>query len=332
MPTRNDVARLAGVSPSTVTRALNGHPSISEETVRKVLESARRLDYIPSRLGRGHFQQKSFQIGLVIPFRNEEGRLRSVPEEYFTRSLYGMAQEARKSDYSVSIITDGGLSAEHLEREVRSRRVDGLIFLGTNRGDRRFAQLHRRKIPLVLVHNRDEREDVPFVDTDSRPGLEELFSLLEKRGVRSIGILNGGDDFFNALERKRLIEELAEDKNIRIALAREGNFSRSGGRQAAADFLASPLPEVIISANDRMAFGLVEGLQRRGVRIGGDVGVVGFDNLHLSTLMTPPLTTVHNPFFRVGKGAARLLLAKIEGTEEKNLIFPTHLIIRESFR
>lgn len=331
MASRNDVARLAGVSPSTVTRALNNHPSISSETVGRVKKAAEELDYVPSRLGRGHFQQKSFQIGLVIPFDDSDGRLRSVPEEYFSRCLYGMAKEARLRDYSISVITDSGLSADDLEREVRSRRVDGLIFLGTRLGDDRFIRLHERKVPLVLVHNRAENAPVPFVDTDSYPGLKELFDLLRIKGIDKIGLLNGGEHFFNALERKRIIETLSEQQGITITQSQEGYFSRRGGREAAPLFKKAGLPPVILCANDRMAYGLTEGLKALDVAIGLDVGIVGFDNLQLATLLNPTLTTIHNPFYRVGQGAASRLLAQINSEPTGDIIYPTHLVVRDSF-
>jgi LacI family transcriptional regulator len=331
MATRNDVAVKAGVSPSTVTRALNDHPSISQKTVARVKKAALELDYVPSRLGRGHFQQKSFQIGLVIPFKESDGRIQSVPEEYFTRCLYGMAREARKQDYSLSVITDSGLSALDLEKEVRSRRVDGLIFLGTHRGDERFLQLYEKGIPLVLVHNRGESAPIPFVDTDSYPGLKELFDLLKKRRIKEIGLLNGGEHFFNAVERKKIIENLSHEYSIQIIQSQEGFFSRRGGRLAASQFLEGGLPPVILSANDRMAYGLVEGLKAEGIRIGKDVGIVGFDNLQIATLLNPGLTTIHNPFYRVGQGAAELLINQLNGEKADNIIYPTNLVIRDSF-
>lgn len=332
MATRRDVADRAHVSPSTVTRALNDHPSISRATAERVQRIARELDYIPSRVGRGHYQRKSFQLGLVIPFFERDGRLDSVAEEYFSRCLFGMATAARKSDFSISIVTDSGLDTDDLVQEVRSRRVDGLIFLGSTVGDRRFGELFDRSIPLVLVHNRDPNTEIPFVDTDSSSGLGELFALMQARSISEIGVLNGGKRFYNAIERKRVIERYAEQRGIRIGTSCVGNFSRSGGRAAAQEFIRAGLPELIVCTNDRMAFGLAEGLRSRGVVVGRDVQLTGFDDLQLSTLVSPALTTIHNPFYRVGHSAVEILLSTIEDRATESVTYPTHLVVRESFR
>ena len=327
---RKDVAVRAGVSPPTVSRALNDHPSIPVSTRDKIKRIARELGYIPSHIGRSHYQKKSFRLAAIIPYRKISGGIHSINNEHLTVFLYGAIQSAAAEEYSVTVIADTGLSSEVLAGLVLSRRVDALILLGCKVADHRPADLHRLGIPFILIHHYVRSKPYLYIDSEPLSGYQELFAYLTGRGVQSLGFLGGGGQLIDAMDRKNVVWELARKHGLPITRVVEGNFTIQSGLAAAGTFAAHPFPDVIVCANDNMAFGLIEGLKQRGVRIPDDVGVTGFDDFELSAFISPKLTTIHNPFFDIGVEAGRLLLARLKGKEVESKKFTTNLIVRES--
>ena len=327
---RKDVAARAGVSPPTVSRALTDHPSIPVRTRDKIKRIARELGYVPSHIGRSHYQKKSYRLAAIIPYRKISGGIHSINNEHLTVFLYGVIQSAATEEYSISVIADVGLSSRILADLVLSRRADALILLGCKVADHRPAELHRLGIPFILIHHYVRNKPYLYIDSEPEAGYRELFSYLAARGVRNLGFLGGGDQLIDALDRARVVRELAGEHGFRISRTVEGNFTIQSGLSAAETFSAHPLPDVIVCANDNMAFGLIEGLKQRGVRIPGDVGVTGFDDFELSGFISPKLTTIHNPFFDIGVEAGKLLLTRLKGEDVASKKFATNLIIRES--
>ncbi|MBI4977480.1 MAG: LacI family DNA-binding transcriptional regulator [Spirochaetes bacterium] len=329
--TRREIAAFAGVSPSTVSRALAGSPLIPDSTKARIGELAKKHGYVPSSLARSFYQKKSFRIALVIPFSLSEGRVRTVPSEYFSKMLYGAVSAATEARFSLNVIADDGLSSASLAHEVLSHSVDGFIFLGGSIAQNdRFDELHRKNIPFVLVHHYVPGKPYISVDTDSESGLRELLKYFHDNGVRTIGFVTGGEQFVNAIDRKSLLMRLAGEYDCTVSKIVEGNFSRTSGRYAAEQFMKKPFPDAIVCANDRMAFGLIEEMKRNGIRIPDAVRVAGFDNQDVATLISPALTTIENPFYDVGRGAAEKLIALIGGKKVESSRLPSRLMVRES--
>jgi len=328
--TRIQVAQRAGVSPSTVTRALNAHPRIPDRTRQRIRRLAREMGYVPSTLARSYFQNRSFRIGVVIPF--ESGRAHHpLPYEYFAKTLFGLNEAARGMRYSIGIFADNGLSAAQLARLVQERAADGLVFLANVIGDPRFALLHRERVPFVFVHHYVRNKPYPFVDCDARAGMAEAFEHIIAGGVRSVGFLGGGDRYINSIDRKRFFRQLAEQHGLHVSKVLDGDYSRRSGYLAAAQFLAVKRgPDLVLCANDRMAFGLLEGLRDAGRRVPQEMKVIGFDDLEIAQMAVPPLTTIENPFFEIGRTAAKLLIGAITGQPAGSARLPTRLIVRES--
>lgn len=327
---RREIAEAARVSPSTVSRALAGSPLIPEATKKKIERIARRFGYVPSNLARSFYQKKSFRLGIVIPFSLHEGRVRAVPSEYFSKVLYGAVGAAKAARYSVTVITDDGLTARDLERDVLSHSVDGFIFLGGRIGDTRYDELHARSVPFVLVHHYVPGRPFITVDTDSESGLRELFAYFKEKNVRVLGFVNGGEHFVNAVDRTVLFNALTKEFGFTVMRSVDGDFSRTSGRNAADHFLGKPFPDAIVCANDRMAFGLIEAMKRENISIPADVRVTGFDNQDVSTLLTPALTTIDNPLYDIGALAAKKLMQRIRGDSAESERLPSRLIVRES--
>lgn len=326
---RNKVAKTAGVSPSTVTRALNDHQSIPPGTRDKIKRIAARLGYIPSHLGRSYYQKKSFRIGVVIPY-DYRRMTHPLPGEYFSKLLFGILLATSKEKYTVNLIADDGLTAQELERSVLAHSVDGLILFIRRLGDARYSRLYRNKIPFILVHNYVPGKPYPYVDCDSRTGMEEAFKYLVSRKIRKAGYLTGGKEYINSLDRERIFRELAKKYDFKISAIIDGDYSRKSGISAAKEFARKKLPRVIMCANDRMAFGLIEGLRQENVKVPDEVGVIGFDNQDTSNLIAFHLTTIENPFFQIGELAASKMIDMLNGVKITSEALPSKFIPRES--
>ncbi|MCX5776346.1 MAG: LacI family DNA-binding transcriptional regulator [Candidatus Firestonebacteria bacterium] len=327
--TRELVAQKAKVAPSTVSRALSGHPGIPKRTADKVKKIAEALGYIPSSLGRSHFQKKSFRIGCVIPYKFDQ-RIQTLPSDYFSKFLYGLMLSAMEKNYSVTVIPDSGLSASELAHNVQSNNVDGLVFLGIRRGDTRFSELYRKKIPFIFIHHYEPGRNYPYVDTNAETGLREAMEYLKSNGLNKCMLVSGGNAFRNALDRTAIYKKLIKEYSFSDLGIIDGDFSIKSGVFAAKKIALEGLPEVIFCANDRIACGLIQGFQELQIRVPMDVKVIVFDDMNVTRIVTPKLTTIENPFFECGKKAAELILSCIKKEKPQNIILPSKLIIRDS--
>lgn len=325
---RENIAEILGISPTTVTRALNGSTLVSEKTREKVIKLANEKGYYPSRLGRGHFQKKSYQIGVVIPMLTIDGSSRI---EYLAHSINGMSIKAREFDYSVNIIIDENLTIDDLAKKVLTRRVDGLVFLETKYSDKRFSQLYKRNIPIVLVSNKSPDDLVPYVIKNPQNGIDELLQLIREEQIKTIGFLDGGDEYLNAIECGKYFNDIMKVNNLKIEKIVKGNCSLASGEKAANEFMEGELPDFIFCANDLMALGLVRGLQDNGVKISRQVKVCGYDNLFMSNLITPRLTSIGCSMNMMGRKSVELLMKIINGEDYENIVIPTKLFRRDSF-
>jgi DNA-binding LacI/PurR family transcriptional regulator len=332
--TRIDVAKEAGLSPSTVTRALTDHPGIPEKTRNLVKEIASRIGYIPSLLGRSFYQKKSFCLGVVLPFeqKDEKGRkVNTIQGEYFSKLLFGLMLKANGYQYRVNLIADNGLSAEALASEVERKSCDGLLFLYSRTDDLRPKELLKRKIPFVLIHRSDLKATYPSVDINNEKGIALILEHLKSKGVKTISYIGGQTQSTNSLDREKAVKEISQTLGIEILKIVPGNFSRRSGLAAGKIILAEKkLPEAVVCANDRMAYGCVEAFKGAGKKMPDEIRVTGFDDTDIAGLSSPKLTTVINPFFEIGMAASEMLIKIIKGEKVKNVLVEPELVIRES--
>ena len=326
---RIDVAKYCNVSPSTISRALSDHPSIPESTREKVKSAAKKLGYIPSNLGSTLKFRKSFQLGLVIPFSFER-KLHAYPYEYFSKLLYGLTMSAQESNYRITVIPDQDLDTEKAANLVLSKTVDGLIFPINTNNKFSYISLQKKKIPFILVHNYIPDSTIPFVDVDCRPGMWDALVYFKNIGIRRVGFLTGGINYVNSKDRLIAFKEFSQKLELKITNIVDGDFSKTSGYKSTNLFLRISLPEVIFCANDRMALGLIQGLQERGIKIPDEIRIIGFDNQDICTLISPTLSTIENPFFEIGQTAIRLLIEILNGSEVKGVSLPSKLVMRES--
>lgn len=328
--TRKDVAERAGVSPSTVSRALNDHPSIPKSTAERIKKIAKELNYIPSHLARSFYQKKSYRIGIVIPYYVTKDKIETVHSEYFSQMLFGCIISASKENYTISVISDNGLNEKELARIVLSHTVDGLIFLGTKYKDPRFYYLLEENIPFILVYNYLPDKNSLFIDIDSMSGMREAFQYLDSIGIKKLAYISGNKEYINAIDRENAYLTLIEEFKMTNLQIIEGNFSKESGFEAASKIANSPLPDAVICANDLTAYGLIKGLEKFNIKVPEDIKVIGFDNQEIALISSPTITTIDNPFYRVGFLAAKNLIHFLNNKEVISQKLESKLVIRES--
>lgn len=324
-PTISDVAARVGVSPSTVSRVLNGRPGISEETRSRVLEAARELGYYPAMAGRGLALGRTENLGFLTHHRQTLD-----PGSFYGEVLAGVDREARAHGFHVIFSAD---TSEKFPAMVKEQRVDGLILAGCDVPGDLVVALKAQGVPLVLVDNHLERVDSVF--TDNVGGAYEAVTHLIHLGHKMIGFICewfGDLSFAERFEGYKLaLQEhgLPYDENLTAeGLPRE----EGSGYVAMRKLLERNIPSAVFVANDTVAAEATRVIKERGLRVPEDIAVVGFDDGAIALHTEPPLTTMRVFQERMGIMAARRLLELIEDPDHPPIHtkLSTQLIIRGS--
>lgn len=329
MSTILDVARLAGVSRSTVSRVLNESPRVDSETREKVLKAIKRLNFQPSLVARNLRKQETKLIAVLIP---------NISNPFNARLMEGMEQVAVKNGYNIILCNTGGDPNREIQylQMLEQKQVDGVI-LTALRNPADMVKPYLQYGPIVLACEYLDDDAIPAVTIDNikaaRMALEHLIELGHKR----IAFINGTEHIILCRDRKRGYLQALENKGIPISheLIRQSDFTIEGGFHCTKDLmeLACP-PTAIFAANDDMAVGSVKALHKLGLHVPKDVAIVGFDNNRLASVVEPNLTTVDQPIYRIGQEVVNLLLTCLEGGTEmvnpRRITLETKLCIRQS--
>jgi len=322
--TINDVAKKAGVSPSTVSRVLNEKPGISEETRARVLQAAKELGYVPDMSARSLSSGRTHNIGFVVHYRQSLG-----PRSFYGDVLAGVDEEARARGYHVIFSADGANKSPGM---VQEQRVDGLILAGCDIPRETVVSLKLQGIPLVLVDNHFDK--VNSVVIDNVGGAYEAVSHLVALGHRKIGFVCEWFGDLSFAERFEGYKKALREHGIPFdeALVADGLPRQpDSGCVAARRILERARPTAIFAANDLTAVEAMRALQEAGLTVPDDVAVVGFDDGVLAPHSHPPLTSVR--VFREEMGAAavrRLLVIETPDHPPTHIKVFTQLIVRES--
>ena len=327
-PTINDIAKRAGLSKASVSRALNGKQDVDPQTRQRVLKLATQLGYVPSASARALSNGRSNCLGLLVP---------TLTWPWILEVLRGVAEEIEPSGYSLILYTTAG--GEDSEREFMSQvvpagAVDGLALVIPLGMLEYIEQLAKGGLPIVVVDDRGHYPDLPTVATTNVEGGRSATRHLIEQGRRRIAMLNGPHDFGCNRDRLKGYESALEDAGLPADPRHvvDSDFKESGGASAMAELLsADPRLDAVFAANDLMAFGAMRALRNAGRRIPEDVAVVGFDDLPASAMTHPPLTTVRQPLYEMGRTAASMVMAAVRGESiAKRVELPTSLVIRDS--
>jgi len=331
--TNADVARLAGVSRTTVSRVMNDGPGVklSDDTRQRVLEAAQKLGYHPMAAARSLATGKTQRIGLVLG----EGRHRLTADAFFPVFLRGFSVSAHQRGYLVVI----HLAKDILDQEeciwlIREQQVDGLILSGPSLNSPLLPRLAEERFPLIL-HGRLSGSGFTCVDVDNSAGAHQAVSHLIGLGHRRIGFISNAHFSFSGAQERLAgyTQALAEhDLAYNSDLVKVAAFQPESGKAAMEQMLRLPQrPTAVFAASDVIAFGAMSAIRAASLRIPEDVAVVGFDDIFLSAHAHPPLTTVRVPAYELGQTAVELLIPLIEGDEDvSSVTLETELVIRDS--
>ncbi|WP_375345872.1 LacI family DNA-binding transcriptional regulator [Priestia megaterium] len=332
MTTIKDIARAAGVSVTTVSRALNGYSDVNEKTRQKIAAVARELNYSPNTLARGLVMQKSKTIGLLVSGISRE----SVKDNFTFEVLCGVNERASTLGYDLILFnTNTMMQREKTYTQLcRERRVDGAIIQGIKKEDPYLKEVVESDIPCVLVDIPVHSNSVGYVTTDNALGAKKAVEHLASLGHKHIGMINGHEDAFVSQERLNGYREALKECgfSFRSEWVVSGDFEEKKAEKAARE-LINRHKEVtaIFCASDLMALGALKACKELGLHVPKEMSIVGYDNIVLASYSSPNLTTVGQEVYQIGYEAADLLIEMLEGKETNmKRYLDTNLIIRES--
>jgi DNA-binding LacI/PurR family transcriptional regulator len=327
-----DVAKLAGVSPSTVSRVVNNNIPVSPE-LREVVERAIvRLGYVPNLAARSLAARRSNSIGVVVA---ETANLWLV-DPFITHLLSGIAAGLLETDNQlVLIMAPTQRNESQVQWLLQRGHVAGVILIGSHSGDKLPEELVKRGVPLVLSGRPAADIEVGYVDADHRNGARMAVSHLAAGGRRRIATIHGTLDMPSSRDKLDGYRDglLAAGLDYDSTLEAAGNYSPTlAGDAMQALLRRHPNIDGVFAASDTMAAAAFGVISEAGLRIPDDIAIVGYDGTPVAMTTRPMLTTVRQPMEAMGREMARLLLRRVEHPDEppSHVIFGTELIVRES--
>ncbi len=332
--TSHDVAKLAGVSRTTVSLVLNDvpHTRITEGTRQRVLDAAKRLRYRPDAAARSLATKQTRTIALVL-YQSAD---RIVGDAFLTSVVRGLCEVAQQRGFRLLLhpFEDVGKSEAYISL-VLENSIDGLIVSGPRSDDEQLPKLREDGFPVVLLGQLNGA-GIHFVDVDNAAAAFRAVSRLVQLGHRRIGLItNAPLEYTASAARWRGYQEALEEAGLPYdeSIVRYGNFRAQSGYQAMEELLAlTEPPTATFIASDEVATGALAALHERGISVPDGMAIVGFDDIPLARYLTPPLTTIRLPAYDLGLQAADMLIDIIQGEEiaETGVLLDTELIIRES--
>lgn len=339
MPTNiKDVAKLAGVSVSTVSNVRTGKKKVSPESEKKVREAIKTLNYTPNPMASGLRSSSSKLIGVMLP---------SLGSVFFGQILRGIQDASDASGYIISVYeTNNSIEKEMEYLDLLSRNMAAGVILASQHGPNpandpfykeAFGVLHARKNDAFIV-SIDERLDFPEVDSvivDNRAASRQAVQHLISLGHRKIGHINGPLDFYNSSRRLEGYYDALKEVGItpHKKWLRFGEFSPLSGYNCMRDLLKETDVTAVFAANDQIGIGAIKAIHDVGLRVPEDIAVIGFDNIFAGTLISPNLSTVHVPTYQMGTAAMHRILQRISGEvtgPKEPFALKTNIIIRRS--
>lgn len=324
------IARIAGVSRSTVSRVINQHPYVSDDVRQRVLDVIEREGFQPNAAARMLVRQRTEVIAVIAP----EGLNTVFSSTYFPILLGGISTTITQADYAMSLWA--GSTMEEIERMYRRilsyKLMDGALLISAVEGDDFPLRLVERKMPLVMIGHTN-LSNISSVDVDNIQAARTATEHLIRLGRRRIGHIMGRTDLTSSRERFKAYQMALENCGVLYdpELVCDGDFTEASGYIAAQRLIAKGA-DAVFAANDSMAVGFMRGAIERGKSIPDDIAVIGFDDLPIASTIMPSLTTVRQPIRELGVAATELLIGIINGevNEPQHLTLPTELVIRET--
>jgi LacI family transcriptional regulator len=327
-PTIKDVAKKANVSVATVSRVLNNLPGFSDKTKQKVLNVIKEIEYQPNAIARGLINKRTQTIGVMFP---------SVSSMLSSMILKGIEQAAHQHNFSVVVCNTAGIRTMEYLRVLGEKQVDGIIFTSEFLKDEYHRVLQSMRIPVLLVLSGSHSNTVPYVIVDDKLAAYQATEYLIKKGHTKIAIISGtNEDLLAGVLRINGFLQALQDNGIQYNDQRHviGDFTFKSGCDAMEKLLQrAPDTTAVFATSDEMAAGVLTVAAKHGIRVPDQLSVIGFDNLKLAEMVTPPLTTVEQPLIKMGEYAAEKLITMIEtGKMIDSSIMPHRIVERQSVK
>ena len=331
--TLEEIAKLAGVSRSTVSRVVNDQPNVREPVRERVWQVIRETGYQPHAAARSLVTRRTRIVAVIIP----EAVTTLFTDPFFAHLLCGITQTCNSQGYQLMLSLFNGPAGpeEMYRRVVGGGHLDGMVVASTRVDDPLIDRLLDDRVPFVMV-GRHPDERVCYVDVDNVAGARMAVDHLARLGHRRIGTITGPLNMPSAADRLEGYRQAMQAHRLPVDddLIVEGDFTEASGMAAARRLLSLPVT-AIFAASDIMAVGALKVIRETDLQVPRDVALVGFDDLPIAAALQPALTTVRQPIEQMGSMAASLLLSLLEGPPEgrppaQRLVLPAKLVVRES--
>ncbi|GAA0406669.1 LacI family DNA-binding transcriptional regulator [Paenibacillus motobuensis] len=333
--TIKDVAKKAGVSPSTVSRVLSNHPRISAETSRRVREIMEELGYHPNIMAKSLVSRTTNSICIMLPKSAEE----LFSNFFFMELIRGIVTQANRQGFDV-LLSSGANEKDEVEgvaRLLNGHRVDGVILLYSRTDDPVVDFLYQNNHKFVLIGRSEQYADILSVDTDNVQASYDATKHLISLGHQRIGFVSGPPELVVSKDRlqgylQALSNAGLESKPEWIV---EGEFLQESGYRAISFFMNLPdRPTAIVLVDDVISFGVLRGLHELNYKVPDDLCLVSFNNIPLAEMSTPPLSSVDIGIYNMGYTASQMLIQAIQHKDNDKVtaryVIPHRLVVRES--
>ncbi len=334
MTTLKDVAKKAGVAPSTVSRVINDSSRISEETKFKVRKIMDEMGYHPNINARNLVKQRSHNLGLVIPYSTEE----AFADLFYSEILRGIGVLAHSKRFNLLLLTSDGEEEEKqtVLNAVRGKQIDGVLLLRAKKKDELIDELAKINFPFVIVGRPEAEDKYYWVNNDNIAASERVVDYLIENGHQNIAMIVGDENYIMNKDRLQGYKNSFKKNNLEI---KQELIVKSKKIDYHSIYLLSQKmikehPEItaFYGMSDTTAYTIMQAMNDLQIKIPEDISIVGFNNNPMSKFVSPPLTTVDINIYLLGNKATELLIGVINGQIEKfqHTIVPTNIIERDS--
>ncbi|MEK4509391.1 LacI family transcriptional regulator [Paenibacillus anaericanus] len=328
--TIKDIGRVAGVSTATVSRVINNLGGYNEETEKKVMAVAKALGYRKNESARSLVQKSTNIIGVIMP---------DVATNFYGDIVNGIEDASYEYGYSV-ILTHAGINGCRINESLNlmgERRVDGIIIVSVELHEAEIESLTSLDIPFILLSTKTNREDTPYIKVDDFSAAYTAVNYLIENNHRVIGMAgaNPVDPIAGTPRINGYIQALTDHGiKVDLNLIKAGDFSFESGKSAMQQFIEDKAPiTAVFCASDEAALGIISICFENGISVPNDISLVGYDNSTVSYMSIPPLTTVAQPFYKMGKEGCLKLIGSIQNkTNIESEVIPHELVVRQSVK
>jgi DNA-binding LacI/PurR family transcriptional regulator len=327
--TITDVAKLANVSPSTVSRVIADNPKISDATKKKVYKVMKEMDYHPNAIARSLVSKTTKTIGLILPNTDED----LFVNPFFIQIMRGISHYAQKKGYYImyTYSSNEDQEVEYIASLMNSRRVDGIILPTVRKDDKCIAYLKKEDYPFVVIGKPENTDGILWVDNDNFHAMYSVVNYLIQKGERKIAFIGGSPELNVTTNRLEGYKKAMQNIGLKIDenMIEVAEFTEISGYDAMKKILSKTSPSAVVTTDDLIAFGALKAINEISDR---HISIVGFNNTPLAAFRTPSLSSVDINSEELGYFAVKLLINKLENDKEdiSNYIIDTKLVVRES--